>query len=455
MMRVRRLMDNQFVRDTLVLQASKLAIMVIGGVSAIILYRLLGPAAFGVYTLASSLQGIVGALDFTGIGISSNTRLALAVGARDEDEILNILGAQVKISLLVGLIQIALVALVGLPLASALHDEPGLAPRLASMAVWLAFAAAADLLYLVPYNALQSRRAMVAFAALTTLNQVGLVVCVLAAALISPTPESVAVGRVVYSYSTLALGLAMYTRFRTSGDAPPYPPLWTVLRRAWSLPLREYRRRYLGFGTLIAVDKSLSNLFVSVPMQITGALSGAAAAGFLDLALRGIGYASVVTSAIFDNLQAVVPQSIGRGDFAGLWHKLVRLLLILAVGGALVFGGVAVVAPLFVPLLLGADWTPAIPALQTLAFTGAITTVGGALAPVYRALHLLGRAILAKLTAYAVGVIVVAALANTTQPAAVVGAWLINAIFLVSVGMTAALTLPILRRKAREPGAAA
>jgi O-antigen/teichoic acid export membrane protein len=447
---IRRLLARKAVRDTLFLQIGKLISTGLGALTALVLYRTLGPAVFGVYGLAEAVVATFAALDLTGIGVSTTTRLAVAVGADDREEILNLLGAHVKVALLTAAGILALVVLLGGIAASVQGDA---AAQIAALAVWLAFAKIADALYLVPYGALQSRRSMGVFASLQTLNQAALAVCLIGAALISPTAESLVIGRLTYSIVTVALAWGLYARFRTGGAAPAYPPVGAILRRAWTFSLADYRRRYLGFGVLIALDKNLSNLFIQIPMQVAGAVGGTAAAGFLDLAISAINYAGVITSALFDNLTAIIPQAVGRRDFARLWHDFTRIVIGLAAGGAVVFGAAAVAAPLVIPLLVGESWLPAIPALTALAVYGVVTTAGGVFGPLYRALNLVGRAIVAKVIAVvSVGVIAALALSLNDDPsdAAAIGAWLINGFYVVSVGLTAWFTLRALRKAAQS-----
>ncbi len=451
---IRRLLARKAVRDTLLLQIGKLISTGLGALTALVLYRALGPAVFGVYGLAEAVVATFAALDLTGIGVSTTTRLAVAVGAGDREEILNLLGAHVKVALLTAAGIVALVLLLGGVVASAQGDA---AAQIAALAVWLAFAKTADGLYTVPYGALQSRRSMGAFASLQTLNQAALAVCLIGAALISPTAESLVIGRLTYSIVTLALAWGLYARFRTGGDAPAYPSISAIARRAWTFSLVDYRRRYLRYGVLIALDKSLSSLFIQIPMQVAGAVGGTAAAGFLDLALSAINYAGVITSALFDNLTAIIPQAVGRRAYARLWRDFTWIVTGLAAGGAVVFGGVALAAPLIVPLLVGEAWLPAIPALTALAVYGLAAAVGGVFGPLYRALNLVGRAIAAKAVAIvSVGALAALALNLNDDPsdAAAVGAWLINGFYVVSVGLTAWFTLRVLRAAAKSSSSA-
>ncbi len=156
-------------------------------------------------------------------------------------------------------------------------------------------------------------------------------------------------------------------------------------------------RPYWRFGVANAIDQNLAALFSQIPLQLVGIFAGARAVGYLQLALSGIGQASVFTSAVFDNMQAFVPQAVGRGDFAGLWRNFRRVLAVLALGGIVFYSAVAIAAPFVIPPLLGLRWIPAIPPLMALAVYGALTMAGGIFGPLYRTFNRLRQIITVKL----------------------------------------------------------
>lgn len=458
----RRLLGSKFIQDTLALQAGKIGTVGLSFISSLLVWRLMGPAAFGVFALAQTFLNLWRSLDLTGIGTSTNTRLAIAVGAEDEGEILNLMAFYVQVAMSFTLGLTALIVLLGPPIAGLLYEGD---TRVGELAALLALGMVADEFYLLVLTALQSRRMMRALALMQNANQFVLTTCSIAAVLISPTPESLVIGRLVYSYSTLALAIVVYGRLRTQGGVD-FPPLRAVFARARTLSPRPYWR----FGVANAVDKNISNLFTQIPVQIVGAVSGASAAGYLRLALDGIAQASILSSAVFDNMQAVVPQAVGRGDLAGLRRNFTRVLLVVLVGAIGFFSLLALASPLVVPPLLGGEWTPAIPALIILCLYGAITSVGGLFAPIYRAFNLMRQAIGVKLISVALALpagalltarlverdrMLVDSLFGVTQliPAeysgatagSIGGALTIVALYALSVSLTAVVTLRKLR----------
>ena len=458
--RLRQLFRRKFIQDTLALQTARIGMTILSLISSVLVWRLMGPQAFGIYTLAQGFQVIWATFDMTGIGTSTRNNLALAIGARDKAAILDLMGLYVKVSLLVSLFILLLIALFG-PLSARLVYNGD--PRIGTLALWLQVGVVADGLYGLVLIALQSRRSMRALAGLQAANQFVLTSAMIGAVLISPTPESLVAGRVFYSYFTLIMAVIVYLRLR--GD---YPTLRAIAARAVTVSPRLHWR----FGVANAIDKNISELFSQLPLQLVGALIGARAVGYLSLAMSGIGQAGVLTTAVLDNMQAVVPQAVGRGDFVGLWRNFRRVLLVLALAAVVIYGGMALVAPLLIVPVLGTRWIPALVPLAVLTLYGGITTVGGIFGPLYRAFNLMRPAITVKLitlalilppslwlferlaapvsssTAFFGAARLIPFDLLTGQAGAVGGALLIDTLFLLSVALTALVTLPELKKRA-------
>lgn len=460
---VRALLRRKFVRDTLALQAGKIFNVGVSFAASVLVARLMQPTAYGEWALTVSFFSIWQSLNITGVAHSTITRLSAAVGARDEGEILNLTAFYVRVSLLWAVICFALLALLGAPLAARLYTRdvplvspPGLPVTLALPEASIGVMAAVYALVLFPdalYNlviiSLHSRRLMRISTLMENVNQIVLTMCILTALLISPTLVGMVAGRLTYSASTMAIALWLYQRQRAAqAGSVTFPALRQIFTRARTVPVRPYFR----FGLMISLDRSAANLFIQVAMQFVGIHAGKEAAGYLQLAMKAMQLPNTLTSAIFDNMQAVVPQAVGRRDFVRLWRNFNRVLVTLAGGAALFYGAVILfvltLGSVLVSLLYGEAWTPAVPLLAALAVYGAITTVGGVFGPLYRALDMVGRAAMVKIIALAVSLL--PGLWLVRQWGALGGAWMISLVFAVSVGLTTALTLPALRRMSEE-----
>ncbi|MEO8395020.1 MAG: oligosaccharide flippase family protein [Chloroflexota bacterium] len=448
--RLRQLLRSKFIQDTLVLQAGKFSLILLSLISSVLVWRLLGPEGAGIFALGESLLNVWQSLDLTGVGTSVSVSLAIAIGANDNDSILDLLAFYVKVSLLVNVLLTVLIVVFGMLITDRFYGGD---TRIVSIAILLSVGSLADAGYGMVMMALRSRRSMRTFALLQNANQLVLTACMIAAVLIRAEPESLAVGRLVYSYATLLLAYVVYQRTRTHGQVS-YPTLRAIFTRAITVSPRRYWR----FGIANAIDKNITSLFVQIPLQLVGSLAGAQAVGYLDLALSGITQAGTLTSAVLDNMQAVVPQAVGRGDYAGLWRNFRRVLVIMTLISLALYGLLALLAPFAIPPVLGSRWIPAIPPLVILTLYGAITTVGGNFSPLYRSFNLMRQTIIVKLIALAlvvpIGLVLMqAAVARDVSGSsgAVAGAWMLTVIYALSITLTAVVTLPELRRRAATP----
>jgi len=388
----RALFARQFVRDTLVLQAARVISTILSAVTSLIVWRALGPAQFGAYALAESFFALWTQLDLTGAAAALYTRLGIAIGARDDRAMRAALGAYLKIGAGVTLVIAALVIGSSVPVAAALYGDG----QIGVLAAGLAAAWIADVGYGCVLTIFGAARRMDTLALLSVLNQIVLTACFISAAVFDPTAGSLVVARVVYAYSTLILALVMFESGRRRGMFPAgFPGIREMIQTAIRAPVRGYWR----FGAANAIDKNLSGLFVQLPLQLVGVIAGASAASYVSLALSAITNAGILTSAVFENVQAVVPQAVGRGDFVRLRRNIARVMIVLGVGALGVYGALALVAPFVIPPLLGEEWTPAVPALVVLTVYGGVTAVGGVLGPLYRAFGRIRAAIAAKIIA--------------------------------------------------------
>jgi len=461
--RLRTFFRRKFIRDTLILQIGKVGITIFTFLSALLVARLMGARDYGVWALAQSVLSIAQAFNLTGLNTSISTQLPMAVGAKDEREVLNLLAVFVKVALFWGIGVTAVLLLVGPLLTGIAYNGDS---HIGLLAAFLSFTVLPDMLYGLITTAFQSQRAMRQLVILTNLNQVVLLLCTFVALAISPTPESMVISRITYSTSTFFMALWFYQRYRRN-YAVPYPPFSAIVQRIRDVAIRPY----LGFGFLNAVDKNVANLYTEIPLQIVGIFAGNAAAGYLELGFKALTIPATFASALFDNIQAVVPQAIGRRDYIQLRRNFLRVLLVLGVGSIAFYVLFALVVPILVPLVFSAQWIPAIPVVTALAVYGVMGTVGGIFGPLYRGLNLMYSAIAIKILTFAAVLIpgylfleqvslsrsawtVNGLLAQATSipdaGGAILGAWIINALLIISTLLTAIIALIGLNKRIKD-----
>jgi O-antigen/teichoic acid export membrane protein len=456
--RARQFLSRKFIQDTLVLQTGKIVLTLVSAVSTIVVTRLMGPSAYGLYRQSDNYYNLWKTIDLTGVSTSTSTRLGIAVGANNPDEVHNLMAFYVQISLVTTVGLALLLGIFGAVTAQWLQGNASIGV----LAALLALTGPGDAFYGLVIVSLQSRRSFRTLTLLQNVNQFVLTASMIAAVLISPTPEGLVLARLFYSYVTMGIALLLYERTRAR-DHVAFPSMSAVLARVPRLSPRPYWR----FGLANALDKNISNLYTQLPIFLVGLIGGARAVGFLTLSLTGIMQASILTSAVFENMQAVVPQWVGRGDYVRLWHNFVRVAGVLALGGVAFYGMMALLAPLVIPPLFGPEWLSAVPVLIPLTIYGAVITVGGVFGPLYRAFDMLRAAFAVKIVALALALPIGILLMNdaaTNSPTffgwshfdgaatsvAIAGAWTINLLFAISTILTMVLTLSRLKQEVQK-----
>lgn len=462
MQQAQEFFQRKFVQDTITLQLSKFGVVLLGLLAWVIVPVRLGPYEYGLFALAQSFIGVWQILNLTGIGTSTGVLLPTAIGARNNDEILNLLAVYVKVSLVWAGLTLIVMLLLGTTVAAHLyagHAAPAGTPtfsflgmtgldanigaRIGLMATLLAIVGIFDPLFNLFITAFRSRRSMRLVALLQNTNQFVLTVCLVAAALLQPTAEFQALARVVYTLLTFSIAVLVYRRHREDARAV-LPNIRAVLSRVWGVSYRPYWR----FGLANALDKNLANGYVSLTVQFVGILAGPVAASYIQLGIRGLNKADFFTSAIFENMQAVIPQAVGRRDFARLWDRFLRVLTVLTLGGLGIYIMIALLAPFFLVPIFGEEWLPLLPLLPTFCIFGLATTVGSVFGPLYRAFDLMRAILIVKVVTLLV--MIPAGLWLISNLGALGGVWMLDGLFVLSVVLTAIVTLPVLRQHARQ-----
>jgi O-antigen/teichoic acid export membrane protein len=456
----RRLLRRKFVQDTITLQIGKIGVMILGLLAWIIVPLRLGPHDYGLFALAQSFLGIWQVLNLTGIDTSTGVLLSTAIGARNEDEILDLLAVFVKVTLIWAALSVLVLMFFGPTIAAYFYRDP--VPPAAAQALsfpllaglettgngevgvlagFLALILFTDPLFNLVLTVFRSRRNMRLFALLQNLNQLVLTICLVSAAFISPTPGGQVIGRLVYTSVTLLIALWVYRRYRVA-DPISFPTLGAVAQRALTVSYAPYWR----FGFANAVDKNLAGIYINIPLQLVGIIAGPAAASYIQLGLRGLNRASFFTSSIFENMQAVIPQAIGRHDYVSLRANFMRVLTVLSLGGLFFYAAIIVLAPLVIVPIFGEEWIPILPLLPAFCIYGLATTIGGVFGPLYRAFDLMRAALLIKFLSLALCLLPGWWLIQ--QMDALGGVWMINLLFVISIALTALVTLSALRQAA-------
>src|SRR4051812_26482214 len=148
---------------------------------------------------------------------------------------------------------------------------------------------------------------------------------------------------------------------------------------------RDDLRRVLAYGIPVAGSALLSKLIFNVDYLIVGRLLGAGALGYYTLAFR---IPEMVIVNVFFVLSAVAFPMFSRlrGDLTGMGTAYLFSVRLYSLYGVSAGVGLAVVAPVAVPLLFGPRWEAAVEPLVALALYAACRSIGVGANDVYKAL---------------------------------------------------------------------
>ena len=322
-------------------------------VSTLVLARLLVPEQFGLVAIAMVFVSYADSISDAGVA------QALVYLPRTTATVRAALLCAVTSGLL-----LLTTALVGAPLVAEIFDEPDAAPLIRLLGISLLASGIASVPEALLRRDLQFRRigsaAMVRAVAVAT---VSIVLAATGAGAVSLVWGTIA-GSVTYALTTWAF-------------ARPDVRLW---RARWTEV-----RAVVGYGLPAAGGILLSALIFNIDYLIIGRALGAESLGLYTMAFRMpelliINVFFVVSSVTFPLYSRArsEPERLRRGYLSS-----VRLQ---ATYGVCAGVGVAAVAPVLVPVLLGSRWEPAVGALVALALYAALRSLGAGANDLYKAM---------------------------------------------------------------------
>ncbi|SDC39456.1 polysaccharide transporter, PST family [Geodermatophilus telluris] len=160
-------------------------------------------------------------------------------------------------------------------------------------------------------------------------------------------------------------------------------------------------RSVLGYGAPVAGSTLLAKLVFDVDYLVVGRILGATALGYYTLAFR---LPEMVILNVFFVLSVVVfpLYTKMRGDLGRLQNGYLFSLRVYALYGVTTGVGLAVTAPLLVPLLFGPQWGASVAPLVALALYCACRSLSGGSNEVYKALGRPGLSLVVSLARLAV-----------------------------------------------------
>jgi O-antigen/teichoic acid export membrane protein len=313
-------------------------------VSTIILARILTPNDFGVVALALVFVEYADVVADLGV---AQAVVYLPPSARTND-------AAFALSLVWSVLLVA-GAMLAAPLVASFFHRPDIVPMFRALSLCLLLGGTAEVPEALMYKSLHFRRRL--RATLSRAVAQGLVSIVLAVA-------GLGAWSIVLGYLTGALvwNVAIWSLV----DYRPTASFWR-LRRSDVDPL-------LRFGLPAAGTSLILVLLFNIDYLIVGRRLGPEALAFYTIAFR---IPELVMIKVYYMLSRVAfPMfSIARGEPARLRRGYLASVRLQATYGALAGVGLALVAPMAVPVLFGARWAPAVVPLEALGLYAALRSL--------------------------------------------------------------------------------
>ena len=342
----------------------------------IIIARLLQPELFGIYALAFGMASLTTLIIGMGIQEAVSSMLGRAYAQKDKTEMENILGFMLKITSFAVLIVVAVTAFL-----------PGIADRLygnSLIGVYAAIVSIAvvfsSLLFTLTYSSFQVTGRIKSLAALIVSDQslrygLSLIFVIVGFGVAGAVSGQLAGALIVFIISALL--------FRgVKKEEPLFPGLWRLIGVAKKISIQKY----FGFTFWVALDRNMGNVYMALPVILTGVYVTASevsffklAFGYTNLALSLLGPISVLLNVEFPKIQV--------DDRARLYRNFKRISLYSFGLSALLTLGAVAVSPLAFKILYGESFLPSVKYVFGLVAYGAFMGIGVGLGPMWRAIN--------------------------------------------------------------------
>lgn len=368
--------QNGFVRKTVTLQAGSFSGTVVQAVIGIVIARLLQPELFGVYSLAIGMASMTSLILGMGIQEAVSSLLGRAYARKDSIEVENILSFMVKATSLAALIVILISAF--LPaIAGRLYGNSLIGIYAAVVVVATIFS---SLFFTLAYSSFQVTGKVKALGLLIFSDQLLRYALSLVFVLIGLRVLGAVSGQLVGAMVTFVISAALFIRLSKS------EPLFPKLSHLLSSVAKADIKKYFGFTFWVALDRNMGNIYMALPVILTGVYVTASEVSFFKLAF---GYTNLVLSllgpiSVLLNVEFPKTQIDNKTQLYNNFRKISLYSLGLSI---LLTIGAAAVSPIAFGVLYGESYLPSIKYVFGLIAYGSLFGIGVGLGPMWRAIN--------------------------------------------------------------------
>src|SRR3989344_5343730 len=340
--------QNGFARKVATLQAGSFSGVIVQAVIGIVIARLLQPELFGIYALAIGMAGMTSLVLGMGIQEAVSSLLGRAYARKDDVEVKNILSFMLKITFIAAIVVISSVF--------------------------------SSLMFTLAYSSFQVTGRVKSLGLLILSDQSLRYVLSLVFILIGFGVMGAVSGQLAGAMILFVVSAMLFNNI--SKSEPIFPKLWHLLNSVAGADLKKY----FGFTFWVALDRNMGNVYMALPVILTGVYVTASEVSFFKLAF---GYVNLVLSllgpiSVLLNVEFPKIKIEDRGQLYDNFKKVSLYSLGLSV---LLTVGAAVVSPIAFKILYGESYLPSIKYVFGLILYGALFGIGVGLGPMWRAIN--------------------------------------------------------------------
>ena len=368
--------QHWFVKNVATLQVGSFGGTIVQAVIGIVIARLLQPELFGVYSLAIGMASMTSLILGMGIQEAVSSLLGGAYAREDKAEIENILGFMLKITFLAALI----VIVVSFFLPSIANGLYGNSLIGVYAAIVVVAAVLSSFLFTLTYSSFQVAGRVKSLAVLLLSDQslrytLSLILVVIGFGVVGAVSGQLAGAIIVFMLSAL-----LFKNF--TKNEPLFPGLLHLISSA----RRASIKKYFGFTFWVALDRNMGNVFMALPVILTGVYVTTAevsffklAFGYMNIVLSLLGPISILLNVEFPKIKIENREQLYK-NFKKISLYSLALSVILSIGAA-------IVSTIMFKVLYGESYLPSIKYIFGLIAYGSLFGIGVGLGPMWRAIN--------------------------------------------------------------------
>ncbi|MEK7604086.1 MAG: oligosaccharide flippase family protein, partial [Patescibacteria group bacterium] len=337
--------------------------------------RLLQPELFGIYSLAIGMAGMTSLILGMGIQEAVSSLLGRAYVRRDRIEVEKILGFMLKITFLAALAVILVSAFL-----------PGIADRLygnSLIGVYAAVVVVASIfssfLFVLVYSSFQVTGRVKLLGLLILSDQSLRYVLSLIFILVGFGVPGAVSGQLAGAIIIFIVSAFLFNNLIKKELI--FPGLFRLIAVAREINLKNY----FGFTFWVALDRNMGNVFMALPVILTGIYVSASDVSFFKLAF---GYMNIILSllgpiSVLLNVEFPKMQIENKGY---LYKSFKRISLYSLALSTMLSIGAVIVSSLVFKILYGESYLPSIKYVFGLILYGSLFGIGVGLGPMWRSI---------------------------------------------------------------------